>query len=294
MSRPSRAPYRSPQDRPKLALPDGARMGVHLIVNVEDWTYDQKLPRTLLTAPAGFEPTPDVPNWSWYAYGMRVGIWRILELLERLDVRATLSLNASVCDTYPSIVAATQAAGWEIMAHGYFQKAMPATGDERKTVRDALARIETATGTRPRGWLGPGLVESFDTADILAAEGLTYCCDWGPADDLPYPLEVASGALLAVPYPVEMNDIVIFGLERRPDDAMLARGKRHFDRLYRESASGPAIMALALHPWISGVPHRIDYLEELLTYIHGRGGVRFMTGGEIADWYASNAEALAR
>ena len=294
MSRASRAPYRAPSQRPQLALPGDARLGVHLIVNVEDWAYDQKLPRTLLTAPGGFEPTPDVPNFAWYAYGMRVGIWRILELLDRLEIRATLSLNASVCDAYPAIVKATQDAGWEVMAHGFFQKALPATGDERKTVRDALARIEAFTGTRPRGWLGPGLVESFETADILASEGLVYCCDWGPADDLPYPLDVASGSLLAVPYPVEMNDIVIFGLERRPDDAMLERGKRHFDRLYRESASGPAIMALALHPWISGVPHRIDYLEELLAYIAGRGGVRFMTGGEIAGWFLAAAGAIAR
>ena len=294
MSHTNRAPYRIPAQRPALALPDGARLGVHLIVNVEDWTYDQKLPRQLLTAPGGFEPTPDVPNFAWYSYGMRVGIWRIIELLERLRIRPTLSLNASVCDTYPELVRAMHDARWEIMAHGYFQKAMPATGDERKTVRDALARIEAFTGTRPRGWLGPGLVESFETADILAAEGLTYCCDWGPADDVPYPLEVASGSLLAVPYPVEMNDIVIFGLERRPDDAMLARGKRHFDRLYRESAGRASIMALALHPWISGVPHRVDFLEELLGYIGARSGVRFMTGGEIADWFLQSAGALVR
>lgn len=294
MNRRSRAPYRTRAESPQLALPAGKRLAVHAIVNVEDWLYEAKLPRSILTAPGGFEPIPDVPNFAWYSYGMRVGIWRLLDAFGDLGIRATLSLNASVCDSYPAIVEATERAGWEIMAHGYHQRALPAAGEERAIVRETLARIERATGKRPRGWLGPGLVESFETADILASERLVYCCDWGPADDLPYELAVAGGSLLSVPYPVEMNDIVIFGLERRPDDAMLERGRRHFDRLYRESANGPKVMALALHPWISGVPHRIDHLEELLRYLSGHEGVTFMTGGEIADWFRSSVPAGAR
>jgi peptidoglycan/xylan/chitin deacetylase (PgdA/CDA1 family) len=294
MSRASRAQFRTPHGRPPLALPEGDRLAVHLVVNVEDWRYDVRLPRQVLTAPGGFQPLPDVPNFAWYSYGMRVGIWRLLELIERYTPHVTLSLNASVCDAYPSIVAATERAGWEIMAHGYYQQAMPTVDDERATIRDALARIERETGKRPRGWLGPGLVESFVTADLLADHGLLYCCDWGPADDLPFELEVARGTLIAVPYPVDMNDIVVFGLEQRPDDALLLRGKRHFDVLYRESANEPRIMAIALHPWISGVPHRIDYLDELLRYITGHAGVRFMSGGEIAEWFRSSRGAAAR
>jgi allantoinase len=285
----SRAPYLAAPDRPRLELPGGARLAIHLVVNVEDWRYDRRLPRSVLSAPGGFEPLPDVPNFAWYAYGMRVGIWRILELCAALDVRPTLALNGSVCDSYPQIVAATQRAGWEVMAHGFEQRAMPALEDERAAVRAALDRIERETRIRPRGWLGPGLVESFDTADILADEGLVYCCDWGPADDLPYDITVASGRLISVPYPIDLNDIVVFGLEHRPDDALLERGTRAFDRLYRESAAQAKILPIALHPWISGVPHRIDYLEELLRYVAAAPGVTFMSGGEIADWYRANS-----
>lgn len=294
MNKTSRAPFLAAPARPRLTLPNGNRLAVHVTVNVEDWNYDRKLPRSVLTAPAGFEPVPDVPNFAWYSYGMRVGIWRMLDLFDALHIRSTLSLNASVCDAYPSIVAATERAGWEIMAHGFEQRAMPTFDDQRVVVQNALARIERETGTRPRGWMGPGLVESFETADILAAEGLLYCCDWGPADDLPFDLDVASGRLISVPYPIDMNDIVIFGIEKRSDEAMLERGKRHFDLLYRESATQAKIMSLALHPWISGVPHRMGYLEELFRHIGSHDGVAFMTGGEIADWFCSQQAAPAR
>ena len=290
-----RAPYRPAIDAPALAGPDGARLVVHFVVNVEEWRYDTRLPRTVLSAPGGVEPLPDVPNYAWYEYGMRAGIWRVMDVLRTHDVRATLSVNASVCDSYPAIVERTAAAGWEMMAHGYVQQAMGTAGDERDVIRRSLDRLERATGTRPRGWLGPGLVETFETADILAEEGLAYCCDWGAADDVPYELAVRSGALLAVPYPIDMNDIVMYGLEKRPDETLYERGKRHFDRLYRESERSAKVMAIAVHPWIAGTPHRIDYLAALLAHIQAHAGVRFMRGGEIADWFrAATAPPASR
>jgi hypothetical protein len=130
-------------------------------------------------------------------------------------------------------------------------------------------------------------VETAATPEVLVDEGIEYCCDWGPADDLPYELDVENGALLAVPYPIDMNDIVIYGLERRPDDTLLERGRRFFDRLYRESETQAKIMPVALHPWIAGAPQRIDYLDALLAYVRGHDAVSFMRGGEIADWYRS-------
>jgi peptidoglycan/xylan/chitin deacetylase (PgdA/CDA1 family) len=283
-----RAPYVPAPERPRLTLPHGKRLAVHVAVNVEDWHYDEQLPRIMLPAPRGHTAIPDVPNFAWYSYGMRVGIWRTIDALAAVGARATLSLNASVCDTYPQIIEATERAGWEIMGHGVHQRVMPLEKSERATVREALARVERATGKRPRGWLGPGLAESFETADILASEGLIYCCDWGAADDLPYDLTVSSGRLISVPYAVEMNDVVMYGVEQRPDDMIWERGKRTFDRLYAESETQAKIMPIALHPWIVGVPHRIGYLEELLRHLAVQPGVVFMTAGEIADWYAAS------
>ena len=268
-----------------MALPGGMRLAIHLVVNVEAWRYDTKLPRQILTAPQGAEPVPDVPNYAWFEYGMRVGIWRVLEALRPARGHVTLAINGAVCDAYPQIVAAAVRDGWEMMGHGFEQRAMSLVDDERDVVRRTLDALERATDRRPRGWLGPGLVETARTLDVLAEEGLVYCCDWGPADDLPFELQTSRGRLIAVPYPIEMNDIVIYGLERRADDALLSRGKRQFDRLYRESEGQAKVLPIAFHPWIVGVPHRIGFLEELLDYMLSKPGVGFMSGGEIADWF---------
>ncbi|GAC1613604.1 MAG: polysaccharide deacetylase family protein [Candidatus Elarobacter sp.] len=284
----NRAAYLPAPQRSRLRLPDGARMGVHVIVNVEEWRFDAKLPRTILPGPAGVDVVPDVPNFAWYEYGTRVGIWRIMDVLEKHRAHVTLSLNASVCASYPAIVERSRELGWEIMAHGLQQRAMSIVEDERAVIEQSLDTIERATGTRPRGWLGPGLVQTWATLDLLAEAGLDYCCDWGAADDLPFELEVASGAVLAVPYPIEMNDNVIFALEKQPDATMLERGKRHADRLHRESEAQAKIMGIGLHPHVSGVAHRIDYLDELLAYVAAKPGVRFMSGAEICDWYRAS------
>lgn len=273
--------------RERLSLPGGARIAIHLIVNVEAWRYDAKLPRQILSAPHGAEPVPDVPNYAWFEYGMRVGIWRVFEALAGARGHVTLAINGAVCEQYPQVVEAAVRDGWEMMGHGYEQRAMSLIKDERAAIRRTLDALEQSTGKRPRGWLGPGLVETAKTADLLAKEGLVYCCDWGPADDLPFELEVRRGRLVAVPYPLDMNDIVIYGLEKHADDTLLERGKRQFDRLYRESEAQAKIMAIAFHPWIVGVPHRIGFLEELLRYMCSKPDVAFMSAGEIADWYLS-------
>lgn len=280
-----RAPYLPSVARERLILPNGTRLAVHLIVNVEAWRYDAKLPRQILTAPQGAQPMPDVPNFAWFEYGMRVGIWRVFDALQAARGHVTLAINGAVCTEYPHVVETAVREGWEMMGHGFEQRAMSLVDDERRVIRQTLDALEKATGKRPRGWLGPGLVETKKTVDVLAREGLVYCCDWGPADDLPFDLKVARGSLVAVPYPIEMNDIVIYGLEQRSDDALLDRGKRQFDRLYLESERQAKIMAIAFHPWIVGVPHRIGFLEELLRYMLAKPGVAFMSAGEIADWF---------
>ena len=288
-----RAPYVPSPEQPKLELPGGARLAIHLIVNVEAWRYDVKLPRQILTAPQGAEPIPDVPNFAWFEYGMRVGIWRVFEVLEPARGHVTLAINGLVCAQYPQVVARAVQDGWEMMGHGFEQRAMSTVDDERETIHATLDVLEQASGKRPRGWLGPGLVETTKTADILVKEGLEYCCDWGPADDVPYEINVKRGRLIAVPYPLEMNDIVMYGLQNRPDDILLERGRRQFDRLYRESGRGAKVMAIAFHPWIIGVPHRIGFLEELLRYMQMRPGVAFMSGAEISDWYVAHLSSRA-
>ncbi|HYZ16407.1 MAG TPA: polysaccharide deacetylase family protein [Candidatus Acidoferrum sp.] len=284
-----RTPYSPIIDRPPLRAPDGTRLIVHLIVNVEDWSIEKAMPRTALPPPQGVTVIPDVANYAWAEYGMRVGFWRIYELLEKYGIKPTLSINANVCNTYPQIAQRAAKAGWEMMPHGFIQRAMNLEEDERAVIRRAVDEIERHTGQRARGWLGPGLCETWETLDHLRAEGLEYVCDWGPMDEQPVPLQTSNGTITAIPYPVDMNDIVLYAIALHRSDELFERGCRQFDTLYAESETNARVMAVALHPYLSGVPHRIGYLDKLLKYMTGHPGVTFMRGGEILDWYTAEA-----
>ncbi len=166
-------------------LPKGARIAVWTIVNVEEWDIEKPTARQYLTAPQGVTTVPDIPNWAWHDYGMRVGFWRMLEALGKRKIRATTSINANVVRSYEPVARAMLDAGWEFMGHGVKQGAMHLLADQRAAVREAIKLLRDFTGTPPQGWLGPGLTETWETLDILAEEGIAYVSDW-VNDDQPY------------------------------------------------------------------------------------------------------------
>ena len=288
-----RVPYSAIVDRPPLLLPGDARMVVWTIVNVEDWSIEQPMPRTVLTPPMGQPLLPDLPNWAWHEYGMRVGFWRILDCIEKAGVTPTLALNGIVCRNYPRIAEAARDAGWEFMGHGWTQQPMHKLDDQRAAIRDTIDAIRAFTGKPPRGWESPGLTETFDTIDYLAEAGIEYVADW-VLDDQPLYLSTAHGPIVSVPYTVEINDIVMMLIQHHAAEKLLHRGREQFDRLYNDSAVSPRVMAISVHPYISGVPHRIRYLEELYRYVLGRPGVVHWTGGQIVDWYRSQQTPAAK
>lgn len=281
-----RIPYAPITDRPKLTLPDNARIAVWTIVNVENWDPAQAMPRTVLPPPMGQPLLPDLPNWAWHEYGMRVGFWRFLEALQSRNLRATFALNGSVCNQYPQICQAALDAGWDFMGHGFVQRPMHKLDDQRAAIQATIDAITHFTGKPPRGWESPGLTETMQTADLLAELGIEYVADW-VLDDQPVPIRTKAGALISVPYTVELNDVAITAVQQQPADEILRRGRDQFDRLYQEGATIPRIMAISIHPYLTGVPHRIKYLEALYDYILGHEGVLQWTGAEILDWYKS-------
>ena len=271
-------------DRPPLPLPDGGRIAVWTIVNVEHWSIEHPMPRTVLPPPRGQNLLPDLPNWAWHEYGMRVGFWRLLEAIKTAGVRATLATNGAVCTSYPRIIDAAMEEHWEIMGHGFRQGPMHALDDQRQAIRDTIEAIRTLTGKPPRGWESPGLTETFETADLLVEEGIEYVADW-VLDDQPMRIATSAGPLISVPYTVELNDIPITALQQHRSDEILRRGIDHFDRLYKEGTEHTRVMAISLHPFLTGAPHRIKYLEQLYEYISSKPDVCMMTGEEILDWY---------
>jgi peptidoglycan/xylan/chitin deacetylase (PgdA/CDA1 family) len=281
-----RIPYSAIVDRPKLQLPDGVRLIVWVIVNVENWDPRRTMPRSVLPPPMGAQLLPDVPNWSWHEYGMRVGFWRLLDCMEARRIVPTLAINGAVCEAYPRIAVAAMKAGWEFMGHGWLQGPMHGLEDQRISIRRTIEAIRGVTSAAPRGWESPGLTETLETLDILAEEGIEYVADW-ILDDQPCELRAPGATIVSLPYTVELNDVAISAVAQHSSDEILNRGRRQLDRFYSESADITRIMSVSLHPYLSGVAHRIGYVEELLDYASRHEGVVFWTGAQILDWYLS-------
>ena len=166
-----RAPFSAIVDRPPLKLPGDARLVVWTIVNLEFWDISRPMARQVLPAPTGQVLLPDVPNWSWHEYGMRVGVWRFFELFRRLGIAPTLSINARVCEDYQRVAGAAREAGWEFMGHAYEQMPIHRVDDQKAMIERSLGVIERFTGEKPVGWLGPGLTQTEETPELPAAAG---------------------------------------------------------------------------------------------------------------------------
>jgi peptidoglycan/xylan/chitin deacetylase (PgdA/CDA1 family) len=279
-----RIPYSAITERPRLTLPAGARLAVWVIVNIEVWNPREVMPRTVLPPPAGTAASPDIPNWAWHEYGNRVGFWRFLEVFDNLKIRAVLAINGSAIAAYEPIAQAARDRGWEFMGHGFSQKNMQKVSDERDDIVKTTDAIRAFTGRRPRGWLGPGLTETWETPDILAEEGYDYVCDW-VLDDRPVRLATRTGNIVNIPYTQECNDVAMIAVQHHRAVEYRDRAIDQFEQLYSDAKESARVMALVAHPYLMGVPHRLRYFREALEHISKRPGVVFKTGEEIYDWY---------
>ena len=289
----SRLDYSAIIDRPRLVAPQNAKVIVWPIVNVEHWQIERFMPRQVLPPPTGVTTLPDIANWAWHEYGMRVGFWRLKALFDSLGVRPTLSINGSVCTAYPRIAEAARDASWEFMGHGFVQVPTHQVEDQRSMIKQTVETIASFTGRRPVGWLAPGLTETFETIDHLAAEGIRYVGDWC-LDDQPCRLKTTGGgSIVAMPYALELNDIPVVAVQHHSSDELLRRVIDAFETLLSDGQDNVRVMAIAVHPFLSGVPHRIGYLRKALEHLRGHEGVVFMTGEEILDWYLDAAPLVS-
>lgn len=281
-----RLQYSSIKGRTPLKLPGGARMVVWNIVNVEEWDIQKPMPRTVLTPPAGGSPMPDIPNWAWHEYGNRVGFWRMLEVLDELNIRAVLAINGTAVKTYEAISRAALERKWEFMGHGYTQRSMQAVENEEDDIRKTTEVIKAFTGKAPRGWLGPGLTETWHTPDLLAQNGYDYVADW-VLDDQPVWLKTKSNPIVNIPYTQECNDVAMMLIQHHKASEYLERAVDQFDQLYLDSMDSARVMAMVLHPYIMGAPHRTKYYRKALEHMSQHKDVLFWTGEQILDWYTT-------
>jgi allantoinase len=264
-------PYQAIVDRPPVVWPNGARVAVWVIPNIEHFHIEIG------------NNAPDIRNHSRRDYGNRVGVWRIMEVLAKHNVRGTVALNAEVGRFYPRIMEEATRLKWELMGHG-LTNSVPLTGLDKEKEAAVIAEARDVIeqwGQKMRGWLGPGLGETWHTLDLLREHGVEYVCDW-VNDDLPYRM---NNGLYSIPYSIELNDMPLFNMPSIAIGEFERRIRDTFDVLYEEGGRSGRVMAVALHPFLIGAPHRIRTLDRALAYVASHGQVWFATGSEIIAAY---------
>jgi peptidoglycan/xylan/chitin deacetylase (PgdA/CDA1 family) len=267
--------------RPPLEWPGGAKVAFYVGLNMERFAIDR--PGTTI-APVTADVVPDPLNYGWRDYGMRVGIWRTIQLLDRLGVPCTAIIDAAAARHYPEVVDAGRDRNWTWVAHGRDTVLLPYAVDDRESERrylqEMVATLEAVLPQRPRGWLGPVLTETFDTPELLRELGFDYVLDWC-CDDRPFPLRIPG--LISVPYSVEVNDIVLFLQRGLTGEQFVALVLDQLDALLADGDG--RVMALALHPFVVGQPFRHKHLARLLEVVAGTPGVWLTTTDRIADHF---------
>ena len=274
--------------RPHYDWPDGKRLAFYLAVNVEHFHFGEGLGHT----PSYATPQPDVRNYAWRDYGLRVGIWRLFDLFDELELPACLLVNSAVYDYAPQVLERARVRGDEIVAHGRTNSERQ--GDlgeaaERALIHEATATIARHEGQMPQGWLGPWISETKATPDLLKEEGYSYVLDW-PLDDQPVWLTTRAGPLLAMPYPVEINDAPALLTRHHTAADFTGMIVDQFDEMLRQSAQQPLVCAISLHTPIVGQPFRLAQLRRALQHIRTQadnGQVWFTRPGEIAKHVAT-------
>ena len=272
--------------RKPVAWPGGARIALWVVPALEFFPLDQ--PAQPFKAPGGMvTPYPDLRHYTLRDYGNRVGVFRVFRVLDRLGIKASVAVNSKVAERYPFLIEEVNRRGWEIIAYGVDMGRLHYGGlpvaDETAQIDEAVGGLRRVSGQPITGWLSPAKSESMNTLDLIAAEGIAYVCDW-VNDDLPFAMRTDQGELYSLPLSHEISDQTIIAQYQHSEQDFLDQVRDQFDVLYREAtAADGRMMTVTIHPWMSGQPHRIGFLEKALRHIIDHDGV----------WSASGAEILA-
>lgn len=279
-------------ERKPVVWPNGARIALSLVTHVQHFPLD--MPAKPFKAPGALSmPYPDFRYFTNRDYGNRIGIFRILRLLAARGLKGSFAINACLAARYPALVKAIVTDGHEVVAHGLDMGKVHHSGLEAEAedtiIAQALDLLRKATGQKVEGWLSPGRAQSFNTPDLLAKNGVTYGLDWAN-DDLPYDMRTAHGPLLSVPLAYETDDRVVSDEYFQSEAEWAQQVKDRFDVLYRESATyGGRVMSVPLHSWVTGMPYRIKYLDQVLDHILSHEGVWTASTAEIAAAFTAQA-----
>jgi allantoinase len=278
-------------DRPGIRWPGGSKLAVYLGLNLEHFAFGEGLGAEL--APGG--PQPDVMNYSWRDYGNRVGVWRLLDLFDQLELPASVLINTSIYDYCPQVAAAFRKRGDEMVGHGRTNAERQGTLDvaaEAALIAHSTERMRAEEGVAPAGWLGPWISESRVTPDLLAEAGYSYVLDWA-MDDQPVWMRCRNGRkILSVPYPQELNDIPAIVGRKVGGSEFADMIVDQFDEMREQGGDTPLVMGIALHAYLVGQPYRLRQLRRALRHIlAARDAIWITRAGDIARHWAAAAPA---
>lgn len=271
-------------ERPAFDWPDGKRLAFYVALNVEHFSFGEGLGHT----PTALGPPPDPRNFAWRDYGLRVGIWRIFDMMDALGLPLCHLLNAAVCEHMPQIPARIRQRGDEVVGHGYTNSERQSDMDEAQEaamIADATEILTRHCGERPRGWMGPWIAETYVTPDLLKEAGYTFVMDW-PADDQPFWMRTRAGRLLSLPYPIEINDSPTMLSRAQPATDFHRMILDQFEEMLALSERQALVFGISLHTFVAGQPFRLRQIRQALEYILAHrdlGKVWITTPGQIAS-----------
>jgi len=285
--------YSPIHQRPQFIWPNGKRLAFYVALNIENFSFGEGLGHT----PTSLGPSPDTRNFAWRDYGLRVGIWRIFDLMEELGLPMCHLLNASVCETMPQIPERIALRRDEVVGHGFTNSERQSDMDEsteRAMIQDATLTLTQHCGQRPLGWMGPWIAETAVTPELLKEAGYTYIMDW-PADDQPFWMRTREGPILSVPYPIEINDSPIMLSRHQPATDFYQMIVDQFEEMLKQSQMQSLVFGISLHTFVAGQPFRLRQIRKALEYIvnHPRfEEVWVTTPGEIAHHSAGLGQGI--
>lgn len=272
--------------RSPVKWPGNARIALSIITHVQWFPLD--MPAKPFKAPGALSmPYPDYRYYTNRDYGNRVGIYRVLDVLKARQLQTSVAVNGAIATRYPSLVKTICDDGHEIIGHGLDMGKVHHSGltevEENDIIADALQQLRDVSGQKVNGWLSPGRAQSYNTPELLVKNQVSYALDWAN-DDMPYVMHTGAGDMLAMPLAHETDDRMVATEYHHSEPEWVRQVKDRFDVLYRESETyGGRVMSLPLHSWISGMPYRVAYLEEILDYILSHDGIWVAQTGDIAE-----------
>jgi allantoinase len=291
----NRYEYSAIPERPVYDWPEGKRLAVYIALNIEHFSFGEGLGHT----PTNIGTQPDVRNYSWRDYGLRVGIWRIFDLLDEFNIPCSHLFNTSVYDYAPPIPTRIRKRDDEFIGHGYTnseQQGVLSEKEERQLIEKVTAQFRQHEGAGPDGWMGPWISESPHTPDLLKEAGCSYLMDWS-ADDQPMWMTTRAGPILSIPYHIEINDSPAQLTRRHSADDFTRIVTAHFDEQLRQCEKQPLVFSLALHTFVVGQPYRLAGLRDILTHITNHAEIDkvwFTRPGEIYQHVNSLPEGTVR